>query len=64
MGTKQNEQPEVLELEERYHSVGCPQNEDRLEWHEAQATTGPHRGHTVEVVRCADCGGQKETPID
>jgi hypothetical protein len=52
---------DVLELESMYHSPGCPEDADRLEWHEAVVTTqsSPHFGKTVEVTRCADCGGQK-----
>jgi hypothetical protein len=52
--------PDELALPSRYHAPGCPENEERLEWHEAVVTTqgSPHFGKTVEVTRCADCGGQ------
>jgi hypothetical protein len=58
---------EELELPDRYHAPGCPADPDRLEWHETtQGTGAPNRppGTRIEVIRCADCGGQIEKPIE
>lgn len=61
-----SEETEELDLPERYHSPGCPMDPDRLEWHETVMTTNRSdipAGTKVEVIRCADCGGQIEKPV-
>lgn len=60
----QEEEADVLELPERRHQEGCPMDPDRLEWHEADATSGKYDGRHIEIVRCVDCGGEQITPLD
>lgn len=55
------QEEEALELPERYHSPGCPMDDDRLEWYETnQVTPTPTipAGTRIEIIRCPDCGGQ------
>lgn len=52
------EDDDELEFPERAHSVGCPMNDERLEWFEVEQVTGKDSGKTVRVVRCCDCGGE------